>query len=91
MNVTVYTTLYSGTASKQYKEPSSIKQLNFHHLLFVYDRGYTSIEFMGQHKELGVKFLFRVYSSNYKKLWRRATNGESDFEDIIHGIPVRVV
>lgn len=71
--------------------PAIVASLKQDNLLFVYDRGYTSIKFIKQHVELGVDFLFRVSSGSYKKLWKRAVNGESDFEDKILGVSVRVV
>lgn len=49
-------------------------------LLYVYDRGYTSLKFMNQHVKLGVDFVFRLQSCMYKELWKRVKCGETDFD-----------
>jgi hypothetical protein len=48
-------------------------------LLFIYDRGYPSAKYIGQHIELGVDFVFRLQRNSYKHIWEKVYKGETDF------------
>ena len=63
---------------------TQMRGLNQNKMLFIYDRGYPSQEFMNQHKNLSVDFLFRLQRKSYKKIWERVDNGEEDFENEIN-------
>jgi hypothetical protein len=63
---------------------TQMRELNQKSLLFIYDRGYPSIKFIRQHKELKVDFLFRLQKGMYKDLWSKVTAGETDFEFLIN-------
>ena len=52
-------------------------------LLFIYDRGYTSLKFIRQHSELKADYIFRVQEKAYIKLWERVSAGEFDFDFFI--------
>lgn len=56
-----------------------MRELNQDKLLFIYDRGYPSFEYIQQHRELGVDFIFRISRGCYKKIWNRVNAGETDF------------
>lgn len=59
---------------------TQMRDLNQDKLLFIYDRGYTSIKFIKQHADLKVDFIFRVQNKYYIKLWERIKAGENDFD-----------
>lgn len=52
-------------------------------LLFIYDRGYTSVKFIKQHRDCQADFIFRVQGQHYKKIWDRVKYGELDFDCVI--------
>lgn len=52
-------------------------------LLFIYDRGYTSVKFIKEHNEYEADFIFRLQGRNYKKMWERVKSGELDFNYIV--------
>ncbi len=48
--------------------------------VYIYDRGYPSLKFIGQHQDLKVDFIFRLQRGTYKALYERIATGESDFD-----------
>jgi hypothetical protein len=58
---------------------AQMRSLNQDGLLFIYDRGYSSLKFIQQHHKLKVDFIFRLQKRNYSKLWKRILSGELDF------------
>jgi hypothetical protein len=59
---------------------NQMRLLKQEQLLFIYDRGYPSLKFIKQHKELKSDFIFRMQERAYIKLWERVTGGETDFD-----------
>ncbi len=57
-----------------------LRGLGQQNLLYVYDRGYPSLKFIGQHQDLKVDFIFRLQRGTYKALYERIATGESDFD-----------
>ncbi|MCT4697171.1 IS4 family transposase [Candidatus Cardinium sp. TP] len=70
-------------ASKLPEVIEQMRALNQDKLLFIYDRGYTSVKFIKQHNDSKVDFIFRVQGNSYKKLWKRVESGEADFDCIV--------
>lgn len=58
---------------------TKMKSLGHKDLLFIYDRGYPSLKFMQQHRDLNVDFIFRLQRGMYKELWQKVDAGETDF------------
>lgn len=58
---------------------TKLRTLGQKQFLFVYDRGYPSYQFIEQHNELKVDYIFRLQKGNYKKLWEKVKSGETDF------------
>jgi hypothetical protein len=61
----------------------SMRDLKQEKLLFIYDRGYTSLKFIKQHNSLEVDFIFRLQGRCYLKLWERVKSGEKDFDFLL--------
>ena len=59
-------------------------------LLFVYDRGYTSLKFMKDHHGLGADFIMRLQKGTYKEIWRRIDLGERDFDFVFKNKPSKL-
>lgn len=74
-----------------------LKSLGQEKQLYIYDRGYASINFIEQHYRLGADFIFRLQRGMYKELWKRVKSGEKDFDFVLRnkktdiGKKVRVV
>lgn len=67
-------------AAQQLEEVvTTMKELDHEKLLFIYDRGYSSLAFMNQHRDLGVDFIFRLQSNFYKEIWEKVHAGDMDF------------
>jgi Transposase DDE domain len=62
---------------------TQMRALKQEKLLFIYDRGYPSLKFMHQHRQLNADFLFRVQEKAYLNVWRRVSAGEFDFDSVI--------
>lgn len=59
---------------------TQMRSLNQDKLLFIYDRGYPSFQFIQQHRDLEIDFIFRGQERAYTKLWERVSSGETDFD-----------
>lgn len=58
---------------------NKLRSLGQEQILFVYDRGYPSYQFIEQHNELIVDYIFRLQRGMYKKIWEKVDLGETDF------------
>lgn len=59
---------------------NEMRLLKQEQLLFIYDRGYPSLKFIQQHRELAADYIFRIQERAYIKLWDRVASGETDFD-----------
>ncbi|MCC2667357.1 MAG: hypothetical protein K0S63_1273 [Gammaproteobacteria bacterium] len=59
---------------------SQMRSLKQDKLLFIYDRGYPSLQFIRQHQALKADFIFRVQERHYLSLWKQIERGENDFD-----------
>ena len=66
-----------------------IKLLNDKKLLFIFDRGYVSLELLIKLEELGVKYLFRVPQKAYKKEKEEIKTNDEIIKLIINTTSVR--
>jgi hypothetical protein len=68
-------------AESQIEEITELfKKLGQEKIVYIYDRGYPSTDFMETHKKLDVDFVMRMQRGGYKKIWERVDAGEKDFE-----------
>ena len=70
---------------------SKMRELGNKKLLYIYDRGYVSMSFIKDHIELGVDYIVRICSKQYKGVWSKVNRGEKDFVIEMEGDKHRVV